>query len=431
MTEIRANRREFIKVASAAAAASAAGISVGATASPAAALTRKQKTAFAGVEDAFRAAVDANKIAGVAAVVADENGILYEGGVGRRDMDKGADMDVDTIFWITSATKASTVTACMQLVEQGKLSLDTPIGDLLPQLAKPQILEGFDASGRPQLRPARKVMTLRHLLTHTSGFAYNVWSDLINRYEQVAGLPDISTCQVAALNGPLIFEPGERWHYGTSTDWVGRAVEAASGRSLEIYFREHIYEPLGIEDTGFLISSKQSARVATAYQRQEDGSLKSFPYEMVQRPEFFMGGGGLFSTPRQYIKLLQMLMNGGTFNGVQILKPESVAMIHQNQIGDIEMKTLPTALPAVSKDLNFFPHTPHKFGFAVDVNTEQGPAGRSAGSMCWAGLFNTHWWVDPNRKVAGTIMFQILPFLDDTVMDLYAKLERATYDALA
>ena len=292
------------------------------------------------------------------------------------------------------------------------------------------MLEGFDASGAPKLRPAKRPITLRHLLTHTAGFTYSIWSEPMAQYEKATGIPFIGTCQVASLSAPLMFDPGDRWEYGINIDWVGRAVEAVSDQSLEIYFREHIFEPLGMTDTGFLIGSAQKARVATMYNRKEDASLEATPFEMPQRPEFFMGGGALFSTPRNYISFLQMLLNNGTFNGAQVLKPETVALMGQNHIGDLNVVTLKTIRPDLSNDANFFPDMQHKWGLSFDINTEPGPAGRSPGSLCWAGLFNTYFWIDPNKRVTGTIMTQLLPFADAEVLKLYAQFESGLYDAL-
>jgi CubicO group peptidase (beta-lactamase class C family) len=339
-------------------------------------------------------------------------------------------MTPDTVVWIASMTKAVTGMAAMQLVERGKLALDEPIGGLLPQLASPQVFEGHDSAGKPKLRPAKGAITLRQLLTHTAGFSYDIWNPALGKHMEATGIPGIISCQNAALDMPLTFDPGTRWDYGINIDWVGKAVEAVSDQSLEVYFREHIFEPLGMADTGFLISSAQKARVATMYSRGADGALASMPFEMPQRPEFFMGGGALFSTPRNYIAFLQMLLNDGTFNGAQLLKPETVALMRQNHIGDLEVVTLKTAKPDLSNDANFFPGMSHKWGLSFDINTEPGPAGRSAGSLCWAGLFNTYFWIDPTRKVTGTIMTQLLPFADADVLQLYADFESGLYDAL-
>jgi CubicO group peptidase (beta-lactamase class C family) len=428
MTAMHQSRRDLLKTASALVAASSVAGAGGARA--AATEARLASGAVAPIDQALTQAVDAKTVPGIVAIAATDKGVVYEGAFGKRDMAKGPDITPDTVFWIASMTKAVTATACMQLVEQGKLQLEQPIGELLPELASVQVLEGFDASGAPKLRPAKRPITLRHLLTHTAGFTYSIWSEPMAQYEKATGIPFIGTCQVAALSAPLMFDPGERWEYGINMDWVGRAVEAVSDQSLEIYFREHIFEPLDMADTGFLIGSAQRARVATMYNRKEDASLEPTPFEMPQRPEFFMGGGALFSTPRDYIAFLQMLLNNGSFNGAQVLKPETVAQMGQNHIGDLNVVTLKTIRPDLSNDANFFPGMEHKWGLSFDINTEPGPAGRSPGSLCWAGLFNTYFWIDPTRRVTGTIMTQMLPFADAEVLKLYAQFESGLYDAL-
>jgi CubicO group peptidase (beta-lactamase class C family) len=376
------------------------------------------------VDQALRQAVDAKTVPGIVAIGATDKGIVYEGAF-------GPSITADSVFWIASMTKAVTATACMQLVEQGKLQLDQPMGKLLPQLESPKVLEGFDANGAPRLRPAKRAITLRHLLTHTAGFTYSIWSEPMKRYEKVTGTPFIGECKNGSFNAPIVFDPGDRWEYGINMDWVGKAVEAVSDQSLEIYFRENIFAPLGMTDTGFLISASQKARVAQMYSREGDGSLKPMAFEMPQRPEFFMGGGALFSTARNYMAFLQMLLHDGTFNGARVLKPETVAMMRQNHIGDLNVETLKTIDPASSNDANLFPGMVQKWGLSFDINTEPGPAGRSAGSLAWAGLFNTYFWVDPNKRVTGTIMTQLLPFADAPVLKLFAEFENGLYKAVA
>ena len=336
----------------------------------------------------------------------------------------------DTIFWLLSMTKAITATACMQLVEQGRLRLDQPAGEILPQLKSPQILDGFDTSGQPKLRPARNTITVRHLLTHTSGFTYSIWSDRLSQYEKVTGMPDIGYSMNGAFAAPLEFEPGERWEYGINMDWVGKLVEAVTDQSLEVYFREHIFEPLGMRNTGFLIGNAQKQRVATLHRRQADGSLVPEPFEINQRPEFFMGGGGLFSTPRDYMAFLQMLLNGGTYRGERVLRADTVAMMFRNHIGDLQVAEMKTAQPSWSNSFDQFPGAAHKWGLSFDINTQPGPHGRSAGSVSWAGLLNTYFWVDPVKRVAGSLFTQMLPFYDARVVNLYGQFERAFYDGL-
>jgi methyl acetate hydrolase len=386
------------------------------------------RAAFAPVEAALKAAVRDQVVANVVAVGADKTGIVYEGAVGSADASiGGAPVSVDSVFWMLSMTKAITAAAGMQLIEQGKLGLDQPAGEILPQLKTPLVLTGFDAAGRPMLRPARRAVTLRHLLTHTSGFTYPVWSADILRYERATGMPDIAYSMNGAFGAPLEFEPGERWEYGIGMDWVGKLIEAVTGQSLEIYFRENIFAPLGMRNSGFLMSSAQKRRVTTMVQRQADGSLKAAPFEMNQRPEFFSGGGGLFSTPRDYMSFLQMLACGGSLHGVRVLKPATVASMFENHIGALDVVEMKSVQPAYSHSFDQFPGMPHKWGLSFDINTSAGPHGRSAGSGSWAGLLNTYFWIDPARQVTGAMFTQLLPFFDERVVALWGQVEEGIY----
>lgn len=382
------------------------------------------------VDQVLARAVADRVLVGVVAMAATPQGVVYEGAFGRRNSGEDTAMSADTVFWIASMTKAITAAACMQLVEQGRLRLDQAMGEILPELASPQVLEGFDGDGRPVLRPAKGAITLRHLLTHTSGYTYSIWSDKLVQYQQATGMPDMGECKNAAFGAPLEFDPGERWQYGIGMDWVGKIVEAVSGQSLEIYFRENIFAPLGMRDTGFLISSEQKRRVATMYRRAADGGLTPEPFEFPQRPEFFMGGGGLFSTPRDYLAFLQMLLNDGAFNGCRVLAPASVALMRSNQIGELRVGPLKTAVPAYSNDADMFPGMAQQWGLSFNINTGHGGAGRSAGSISWAGLLNCHFWVDPAKRVAGALFTQLLPFYDAGVVAAYAGFEQALYASL-
>jgi len=327
-------------------------------------------------------------------------------------------------------TKEITAIACMQLIEQGKLRLEQPASQILPELKSPQVLEGFDSGGQPKLRPAKRPITVRHLLTHTSGFTYSVWSEALTRYEKVTGMPDIAYSRNGAFTAPLEFDPGDRWQYGIGMDWAGKLVEAISDQSLEVYFRENIFAPLGMNNTGFLMSSAQRRRVATMYNRQSDGSLKPAPFEMAQRPEFFSGGGGLFGTPHDYMRFLQMLLRGGKLGGARILKPETVASMYENHIGDLQVVEMKTAQPAYSNSFDEFPEMAHKWGLSFDINAQPGPFGRSAGSASWAGLLNCYFWLDPVKRVTGTIFTQTLPFYDASIVKLYGEFERGLYRGL-
>jgi methyl acetate hydrolase len=380
------------------------------------------------IDDFLRGAVERREVPGVVALAATGDGAVYQGAFGVRDLDSGAAMTLDSVFHIASMTKAVTSVAAMQLVEQGRLALDEPLPDIGEKtLSAPQVIAGFDAAGQPLLRPARRPITLKHLLTHTAGFTYEVWNGDTRRYVEATGTLPMNSGRVAALRRPLNFDPGERWEYGINTDWVGRIVEAISGQSIDQYMREHIFGPLGMVDTGFLPSPEQHARQATVHQRQADGSLVSQPLAPPTAPEFFAGGGALYSTGPDYLRFLEALLHGGGRGDARILKGETVALMNRNHIGDLPAGVLKTTNPEMSNDVDFFPGTAVRWGLGYMLNLEAGPNGRSAGTLSWAGAFNSYYWLDPVRRVTGTILTQILPFADHTAVKLYGEFEHGVY----
>ncbi|WP_291847757.1 serine hydrolase domain-containing protein [Bradyrhizobium sp.] len=382
------------------------------------------------IDQILRQKCEAGELPGVVAMAATGNEVIYQGAFGKRDLARGDAMTADSVFWIASMTKAITTAAGMQLVEQGKLALDEPIGKLLPDLAAPQVLEGFDAKGEPKLRAAKKPITLRQLMTHTAGFAYNMWNGDCAQYLEKTGTPAITTCQNAALKTPLMSDPGTRWEYGTNIDFVGKAVEAVSGQRLDAYLRDHLLAPLGMNDTGFKITDQMRQRLVGMHARGEDGSLASIPFELEQNPEFHMGGGGLYGTAADYIKFTQMILNKGRGNGNQVLKPETVALMSQNNIGELSMGKMTTVAPVYTNDVDLYPDMVKKWGLSFLITTARTPEGRSAGSLAWAGLANTYFWIDPARNVAGVILMQLLPFADGKCLEAFAGFERAVYAGL-
>jgi methyl acetate hydrolase len=283
-------------------------------------------------------AVASGQVPGVTAAAANADGVILEAAFGKRSLAGGAAMTNDTVFRIASMTKAITGAAAMQMVEQGKLSLDQPAGEILPFLASPMVLDGTDANGEPKLRPAKGVVTLRKLLTHTAGFVYDTWNAEMHRYTAKTGQPAARTGKIAALHAPLGFDPGERWEYGINIDVAGRMVEVASGQDLETYFHEHLFRPLGMIDTGFVIKAQWKDRMAQVHTRDETGltAIESLP--PAENPEFYAGGGGLFSTSHDYLTFLRALMRGGELNGARILKPETVALMGQNHMGALNVR---------------------------------------------------------------------------------------------
>lgn len=382
------------------------------------------------VDRALRQSAEAKEVPGVVAVAANDAGIVYEAAFGKHDLGKPDPMTLDTVFWIASMTKAITCTAAMQLVETGKLALDEPIGKLLPELASREVLDEDRSQGGTRLRPAKRPITLRQLMTHTAGFAYNMWNAKLATYMESAEIPGIITCSNKALSIPLSSDPGERWEYGISIDFVGKAVEAASGKRLDAYFKDHIFTPLGMRDTAFKLGESQRSRLAAMHARAADGSLAPIPFEVPQDPEFHMGGGGLYGTARDYIAFIRMLLNGGTLEGNRVLRPETVATMAQNHIGDLNVTPMPTAMPQLSNDVALYPDQDKKWGLSFLINTKKTAEGRSAGSLAWAGLANTYFWIDPARKIGGVILTQLLPFADPKVLELFGKFESGVYQAL-
>ena len=375
-------------------------------------------------------------VAGAVAQVVTRDGLLASAAAGVRSAGAAADagpMTPDTVTWIASMTKAVTGTAAMQLVERGELSLDAPASSVLPNLAAAGVLEGFADDGQPLVRPARGPITLRHLLTHTAGFGYQYWSETLRRYQQATGTDSMTSGELVTLATPVpaLFDPGERWLYGTSIDYVGRMVEEVSGQTLDRYFDEHICGPLGMDSTAFSLSDQMQARRAAIHTRRPDGSLTVAEAAPSPQPEHLSGGGGLFSTVEDYCRFLQMILGRGRRLGVEVLRPSTVDQMTANHIGDLRVVALLTAMPERSNDAEFFPGVAKTWGLTFQINEEPLPTGRPAGGLMWAGIANSFFWIDMHNQVAGTYISQQLPFGDARSYQLYADIETATYDHLS
>ena len=424
----RPSRRDIVRTTAGLTAAGSLGLRY-AIAASAQASTKFEPKTFSQIDSVLRAATRAGEVPGVVAIAATDHGLLYEGIVGKRRLGDGPAMTRDTVFRIASMVKLITSVAALQLVEQNKLSLDAPAPDIDPAIGSPQVLDGFDAKGLPQLRPARRPITLRHLLTHTSGFAYRLWDAKAAHYAKLLELlPKAQRKQ--APSTPLMFDPGARWQYGTSIDWVGRIVEATSGDALDVYFRKHILDPLGMNDTAFVLAPQQREREAGVHRRRPDGSLTAEPLERNSPRQTFSGGGGIYSTAPDYLTLIRALLAGGALDGARILRPETVALMGQNQIGEIDVGVLKTTVPALSNDVDLFPGVTRKWGFGHMITMQAVVGGRSAGSLTWGGLLNTYYWIDPGKKIAAVFMTQVLPFADGRALRLYRQFERGIYAAV-
>lgn len=375
----------------------------------------------------LRAAIEDGRIPGVVAMATNGRDILYEGAFGERQLGSGVAMTPDTVFWIASMTKAITGAAVMQLVEQGRIALDDDCGRWVEALAKPKVLTGFDAAGKPTTRPARGTITLRHLLTHTAGFVYDMWNADMRRYMEATRISRNASFVKPEDCQPLSFDPGTRWEYGINIDWAGKVLEAITGETLDGYMQKNVLGPLGMTSTGYLLRPQISARLAGQHQRGADGRLAAVAFEAPQRPRDFLGGGGLYGTAGDYIRFVSAMLNGGTLDGVQILRAETVGLMSQNHIDPLPAGVLRTTRAEISFDADFFPGAKTGWGLSFLINGEECVGRRRAGSLTWAGLRNTYYWIDPAARIGGTIMTQILPFADPAVLGVYEAFERSIY----
>jgi len=412
------DRRTFLKAGAA--------LAAGGTAK----LAHSEDTLKARADDVLKRAADAGDIPGVVAVATDRQGDIYEGGFGRRVVGEQSPMTADTVFWIASMTKAITGTAAMQLVEQGKVNLDSPASHWVPDLARAQVLDGWDADGQPRLRAPKRAITLRHLLTHTAGFSYDLWNADLVRYQALKGIPGVGSCKNIALTTPLMFDPGERWEYGINIDWAGKMVENVSGSTLGSYLKENVFEPLGMNSTAFKITPDMRSRLAKMHAHGEDGSYKPMEFEMPQEPEFEMGGGGLYSTAGDYAKFVRMMLNNGRGNSNQVLSPQTVALMSRNAMGNSKVTMLRTQMPNLTNDAEFFPGMPKSWGLSFMINEQTAPTGRTPGSLAWAGLANTYFWIDQTKGVGGVYMTQVLPFVDRDALPLFFAFEKTVYQSM-
>jgi methyl acetate hydrolase len=370
------------------------------------------------------------RVPGVVAMVTDRHRNIYEGAAGKRRLDQAAEMTTDSVFAIFSTTKAITGTAILQLVEQGELDLDAPARTYAPDIGKLQVIEGFDAKGEPKLRPPKRDVTTRMLMVHTAGFGYDFFSQTYNRLAQEKGQPSVITSSKASLMTPLLFDPGDKWEYGTNIDWCGQIVEAITGKRLGDVFRARIFEPLGMKDTTFELTGPMRGKLAGVHARGADGSLTPMDFELPANPEVHMGGHGLYATLGDYMRFIRMWLNDGAGENGRVLKPETVRMAAQNHLGDKKVTALPGVIPSLSNDAEFFPGQSKSWALTFMINDQQAPTGRPAGALGWAGLANLFYWIDRANGFGGFWATQILPFGDPASFVGYMNFETAFYDSL-
>jgi methyl acetate hydrolase len=380
------------------------------------------KTTSRAVQARIQAVLDdavAGGLPGLVAAARLPSGEVVEAAAGMRGADNHVSMTGDTVFWIASFTKAITTAGALQLVEQGRVGLDDPIGRWLPQLAAPKVLTGFNDAGEPILRDAREPVTLRRLLTHQSGFAYPFCHPGLGRYASMRA----PTPPAEAPDYPVMFEPGSDWIYGIGIDWAGKLIEQVSGETLAGYLARRVFQPLGMTETGFAVSEGQRGRRASMHARGEDGQAVAMPFEFPPPPSFAMGGGGLYSTAGDYLRFLSAILD----NGAPILTPASVTKMRTVETEGLRVGILENVGDPLCIGFDPFPGETKQWGLGFVMNPKPGPHGRAAGSLAWAGLGNCYYWVDPTNGVAGVFLTQLFPFGDAAAVAAFGAFEQAVY----
>lgn len=381
------------------------------------------------IDAVLRDGVDRSAVPGVVGVVVDRDGVRYESAFGERELATGVEMTVDTVGAIFSMTKAVTAAAAMQLVERGQLQLDPPASDVCAELRNRQVLTGFDDDGQPVLRPAASEPTLRQLLTHTSGFGYELFNADLVRWHEVTGTPGLVANGPSMLAAPLVADPGSRWEYGIDLDWVGLLVEAASGQRLGDYFAEHLTGPLGMLDTAYVLTPSMAERLASIHARLPGGALVAFPFPPPEPDVRHAGGAGLFGTMGDYGRFIRMMLRDGELDGVRVLRAETVRQMAVNQMGELRVQPMVSAMPELTNDAELFPGEPKSWGMSFQINERPASTGRPAGTLMWAGLANSYFWIDRANGIGGAYLSQILPFADPASLGLFGEFETAVYSS--
>ena len=386
---------------------------------PAAAPPTLDTGASAAIGTFVKSAIARGDVPGAVVLVTSPDRVLYLEAFGKMNVAKGIDMQKDAIFNIASMTKAVTSVGVMMLVDEGQLGLDDEVSKYLPAFKSPTVLSRVDlAAGTYETRPATRAITIRQLLTHTSGIGYS-WSD--------PGLALVQKKTAAAdLDLPLVNEPGAQWTYGASTRVLGQVIEKISGQPIDAFLEARILGPLGMRDTTYTVPSAKTARVVTRHQKADGKIVETQNPDPI--PPTIRGDGGLYSTAADYGRFVQMILNKGQLGGVRLLKEQTVGDMSRNQTGSVKVRLQPTAEPLRSK--------PYPLGAGEDVwglgfqlAAPARPAAnmRRPGSMDWAGIYNTFYWIDPEKQIGVIVLMQMLPFYDDAAIQVLQGVERLVY----
>lgn len=369
-------------------------------------------------------------VPGVVAMATDRQGNFYEGAAGTRELGQDRPMETDAVFAIFSTTKALTGTCLLQLLEEGRLQLSDDAGQFVPEIDQLQVLEGFDAEGRPRTRAPRRRITVNDLLLHTSGLSYEFFSHEDLRFRTAQGIPTVVSSTFDAIRTVLLHDPGTAWTYGVNIDWLGRIVEALRGQRLGEVMRERIFEPLGMVDIGFGLSESMRQRRVTVHDRAADGRLTPLPDLVLPQPApMDMGGHGLYSTVGEYMKFIRMVLNDGAGPHGRVLRPDTVQAMTRDGLAALGLSSgsWTSSIPSLSNSGSFLPGTDKGWAYTFMTNRQPAPSGRPAGSLMWAGLANLYYWIDRHHGIGGYWATQILPFQDAASYPGFVEFETAIY----
>jgi methyl acetate hydrolase len=366
---------------------------------------------------------------GVVAMATDRKGNIYEGCAGVRELGKPQAMTMDSVMAIFSTTKALAGTAIMQLVEEGRISLNDAAKKYVLEIGEIEVLEGFDAAGQPRTRPPKRDITVGDLMLHTSGLCYEFFSHDDLKYRTAKNIPTVVSSTFASIRTVLLHDPGERWTYGCNIDWLGRIVEQQRGKRLSEVLKERVFTPLEMKDIAFTMNDSMKARRATLHDRAQDGKLTPLPdLVLPQPPEMDMGGHGLYSTVGEYMKFIRMILNEGAGTNGRVLKAETVEAMSRNGLpAGLTSGAWQTSIPSLSNDGEFDPGVKKTWAYTFQRNEEPGSSGRPAGTLAWAGLGNLFYWIDRKNGIGGYWGSQILPFQDAVSYPGFVDFEKAVY----
>jgi CubicO group peptidase (beta-lactamase class C family) len=381
------------------------------------------------LDQIIREAVDDGVAPFLCAAIGDRQGIRWQGAAGPATTDH--DAGPDTVCRLFSGTKAIGSVAALIAIDRGMLAMDTPVGDILPAFDELQVLQAVTPDG-PVFRRAQTRATLRHLLAHTQGQTYDIFSPLMLAYATQTGAPGDLTGLWASLRYPLLFDPGDGFAYGIATDWVGQLVATVDGRPIEQFVTEEILQPLGMSSTVFE-TDEVSDRVADVSLKTESGDFKRIEHAPPSRPEFYHMGNALYGTASDYLRFLRCLLNDGELDGVRIVSPETMRLAYTDQTGEVAVPSpvLASLRPDICLDVDILPEMAFAHTAVSFMNLHDAPGRRSAGSLSWGGVLHTLYWVDPRKDVVGVFFTQMLPFWDPSLMGVFESFERTTYDELA